>query len=252
MSPAENPQRAEFLASFPLVQEEGRTSWNMHNAVVVAAAAVDDDHVAAAIRQQHSRADMVDMRSAAVHTVRTCTPGGAIPEEYRSRREHLGNDNWSEMGTAGHNRMQWPAAAAAAAEIAVTVRSSEVDSRRNVGTGSGRSREADEAVEEGDRHSRTRQIRTPKVHKHPHEQQCCQHVPDHPPRGCDEDDALYYYFPSRHEPPGPSRPRRRPGHDAPHRHGGHRHGAAAEAGHRPDLRQGRQQRRRSPCLLADG
>ena len=182
MSPAENPQRAQFLASFPLVQEEGRTSWNMHNAVVVAAAAVDDDHVAAAIRQQHSRADIhtqteetgpsrrgqdlssvgaagsdsgpddcdydthaVDMHSAAVHTVRTCTPGGAIPEECRSRREHLGNDNWSEMGTACHNQMQWPAAAAA--EIAATVRSSEVD------TGNGRrSREAEHEME-GDRRS---------------------------------------------------------------------------------------------------
>lgn len=147
VSPAENHLRAQFLASFPLVQEEGRTSWNMHNAVVVAAAAVDDDHVAAATRQQHSRADMVDMRSAAVHTVRTCTPGGAIPEEYRSRREHLGNDNWSEMGTACRNQMQWPAAAAAAAEIAATVRSSEVD------TGNGRrSREAEHEME-GDRRS---------------------------------------------------------------------------------------------------
>ena len=221
--------------------------------------AVDDDHVAAGIRL-HSRADIhtqtdpnrrrqdlsveaagsgsgsdfdeyhhdtheVDKHSAAVHI--HC---GAIPAEYRSRREHLGNDNWSEMGTAGHNRMQWPAAAAAAAaaEIAVTVRSSEVDSRRNVGTGSGRSREADEAVEEGDRHSRTRQIRTS----------------DSLRRDNLEQEAEVHYFPSRHEPPGPIRPRRRPDHDAPHAHGGHRHGAAAAAGRYPEhLRQ-----RRSPCF----
>ena len=192
-------------------QEEGRTcAWNMHTA---ADDAVDDDHVAAGIRQ-HSRADIhtqtqtdlnrrrqdlsveaagsgsdfdeydhdthgVDKHSAAVHI--HC---GAIPAEYRSRREHLGNDNWSEMGTAGHNRMQWPAAAAAAAaaEIAVTVRSSEVDSRRNVGTGSGRSREADEAVEEGDRHSRTRQIRTSDSLRRDNLEQEAE-VQDHP-RGC--------------------------------------------------------------------
>ena len=185
-------------------QEEGRTcAWYMHTA---ADDAVDDDRVAAAIRQ-HSRADIhtqtqtdpnhrrqdlsveaagsgsdfdhhdthvVDKHSAAVH-IRF----GVTPAECRSHREqHPGNDNWSEMGTACHNRMQW--LAAAAAEIAVTVRSSDIDSRRNVGTGSGRSRAAEEAVE-GDRHSRTRQIRTSdnlrhdnleqeaEVHKPPHE-----------------------------------------------------------------------------------
>ena len=203
----------------------------------------------------------VDKHSAAAHT----PGGGAIPAECRSQREHPDNDNWSEMGTAYHNHMEWPAAAAAAAaEIAATARSSDVGGRLGgTCTDNGRSRAVDAEAVEGDRHSRTRQIRTPhslhdnleqeaEVHKPQHKdgrirrrhvlvvqqlQQQYQHVPDHHRghvlgRGC-ADDALHYYFPSRHGPPGPSRPHL----------GGHRH-RPAEAGRHPDLRH-----RRSPCVL---